>query len=140
MGTMEMTRYQWALAHSLAANLAVRNVSKNLLLGLHDYLTRHPGTQPDDYLDRLARLGDAFAGGEDELRQRRELQQIILDVGASDPSLDWALVLPWTVRLMLAYRPEERGPTSEEQERQIQGRIKQELDQDLKRLEEPYYG
>lgn len=140
MEAMGMTRQQWMAAHFLAGNLAYRNVSKNLVLRLQEYLARHPGTDLDDYLERQVRLGDAFAGGGDELRQRRELQQIVRDVTASAPELDWSQVLAWTARLMVAYRPEERGRPKAEEEEQIKERIKRELARDLKRLEEPYYG
>jgi hypothetical protein len=136
----EMTREQWLAVHFLAGNLAYQNVSKNLVLRLGEYLTRHPGADPNDYLARQVRLGDAFAGGGDESRQRRELQQIVYDLAASAPGLDWPPVLAWTARLVVAYRPEERGQPSPEEERQIRERIKRELSQNLKQLEEPYYG
>jgi hypothetical protein len=86
------------------------------------------------------RLGAAFAGGGDELRQRRELQKIVHDLAASASDLDWPPVLAWTARLMVAYRPEERRRPKPEEERQIKERIERELARNLKRLEEPYYG
>jgi hypothetical protein len=136
----ELTRDQWLAAHFLAGNLAFRNVSKNLVLRLGEYLTRHPDADPGDYLARQVRLGDAFAGGGDDLRQRRELHQTIHDLAASAPGLDWPLVLAWVARLMVAYRPEERGKPSPEEESQIKERIERELNQNLKNLEAPYYG
>lgn len=141
MGTTEMTRKQWQVAHFLAGNLAYLNVSKNLVLRLREYLVRQPGAKPSDYLDRLARLGDIFTGGEDELRQRRELRQIIKKVDQSASQLNWSLVLAWTARLMVTYRPEERGQPSPEQEKRIKERISKELEKALAQLEkEAYYG
>jgi hypothetical protein len=140
MNTTEMTREQWTIAHILASNLALLNVSKNLVLGLQEYLARHPEATPDDYLERLVQLGDAFAGGEDELRQRRELSRIVRRAARSAPDAEWLPVLSWAARLMVAYRPEERGRPTQEQEREIKARIQRELEQALEQLEEPYYG
>lgn len=141
MGTAELTRKQWQVAHFLAGNLAYLNVSKNLVMQLREYLARQPSARPNDYLDRLVSLGDTFAGGEDELRQRKELRQIVRAVSQSSPRLDWPLVLAWTVRLMVAYRPEERGAPTPEQAMHIKERIRQELDAALAQLEkEAYYG
>jgi len=140
MKTANLTRQQWLMAHFLAGNLADMNVSKNLVLGLRDYLSHHHNSDPNDYLKRLVDLGDAFAGGQDELSQRRELRDIMrhATVGVSD--MNWPLVLSWTARLMVAYRPEERRRPKAGAEAQIEARIRQELAQNLKRLEAPYYG
>jgi hypothetical protein len=138
MGVTELTRRQWTLAHFLAGNLALLDVSKNLVLGLQSYLARYPGARPDDYLKRLVRLEDAFAGGEDELRQRRELYKIMERAVHSVPDADWSLILAWTARLMVAYRPEERRRPNRQQEQAIKARIGRGLKQALKRLEAPY--
>lgn len=140
MDTTLMTRQQWMMAHFLAANLADRNVSKNLVAGLRDYLTQHPQANPNDYLKRLVNLGDAFAGGRDELRQRRELRKIMQDATASARDMAWPLVLSWTVRLMVAYRPEGRRRPDRQMEEKIKARIAQELTENLKKLEEAYFG
>jgi hypothetical protein len=141
MSTTEMTRQQWRVAHFLAGNLAYMNVSKNLVMRLQEYLTAHPDAKPSEYLDRLARLGNTFAGGEDELRQRRELSRIVRTVAQSAPKLNWPLVLAWAARLMVAYRPEGRTGPAGQQEKQTRERIQRELDQMLSRLDkEPYYG
>jgi hypothetical protein len=140
VGTTVLKREEWMAVHFLSGNLASRSVSRNLVSQLRNYLACHPDSEPDEYLARLVRLGDAFAGGEDELRQRRELRQTVCTLAGSVPDLDWPLVLSWTARLIVAYRPERWGRSDEEQERQIKARIQKELKQVLKQLEEPYYG
>ena len=140
MGTTEMTRQQWVVAHFMAGNLALRNVSKNLVLRFQEYLARHPDARPAEYLERQVRLGDAFAGGDDELRQRNELYQIFHKIASSAPGTDWPLVLAWAARLMVAYRPEERGRSGREQEQKIKAHIQKEFKQAMQQLEEPYYG
>ncbi len=142
MGATKMTRKQWYFAHFLAGNLAYMGVSKNLVMQLREYLVRQPGAKPEDYLERLEQLGAAFAGGDDELRQRKELKQIICHVAESTKHIDWSLVLAWTVRLMVVYRPESGERFNPEQEKRIRQRIRQQMQETVEMLErkESYYG
>jgi hypothetical protein len=126
MAKTELSRQGWIAAHFMAGNLAYREVSKNIVLQVRDYLTRHPGADPVDFARRLWKLDDAHAGGQDEPRQREELYRSIRDIAAAMPQIDWPIVLSWAARLIVAY---ESGSS-----------IKRSLKRNLKQLEEGYYG
>lgn len=100
----EMSPAEWEIAQGIADSLMKQGVNHNLVLRLQEYLTYHPNASLEDYLERLAKLGDAFAGGKDEPRQRQELACLLREKTAQKAGANWPLVLAWTARLMVAER------------------------------------
>ncbi|HEY75742.1 MAG TPA: hypothetical protein G4O00_06125 [Thermoflexia bacterium] len=135
-------RREWQVIHLLAGELARNRVSKNLVSQLHRYLLFDPGASPTEYLRRMVALKDALAGGKDEPRQREALAAIVGHFERTVSGLNWLQVLAWVARLMVAYRPEERGKRrrSPAEEQAIAERIRREMEADIQRLGEPCYG
>jgi hypothetical protein len=109
----EMTEQMWGIAHTLAADLALNRVSKNLVQQTAEYLRSRPEADLEDYLLRLERLGDAFAGGKSGQLERTDLRRALRRVGW--PRDDRAvLTLGWVVRLIDYYarRPAEAADRS----------------------------
>ncbi|MEM7345132.1 MAG: hypothetical protein AAF485_12880 [Chloroflexota bacterium] len=139
MADADLSAKDWMLIHLLAANLANKRVSKNMVLGLRDYMIAHSSQSPEPYLQGLASLGDTFAGGKDEQRQRETFGLIIRRITNGVEIDDWSLTLSWVARMIVAYRPEPRHGVGREKEVEIQKRIGQQLDETLKQIEAGTY-
>ena len=105
----EMTERMWKIAHALAADLALNRVSRNLVQQAAEYLRHNPQATLGDYLLRLERLGDTFAGGKSGRLERKDLRRALGRVrwpGDMDKTL---LTLGWIARLVdyYAQRPDE---------------------------------
>lgn len=105
-----MTERMWTNVHVLAADLALNQVSKNLVQQAADYIRYNPQASLTEYLDRLERLGDYFTAGKGGHLERADLRRALERVKEwpRDPRKT-LLVLGWIARLIEYYthRPEE---------------------------------
>jgi hypothetical protein len=99
----EMTDQMWAITHRLAADLALNQVSKNLVQQAADHLRRMPQASLTDYLDRLERLGDYFSAGKSGQLERSDLRRVLERVEWSRDAQKALAVLGWTARLVEYY-------------------------------------
>lgn len=98
----EMTERMWEIAHTLAADLALNRVSKNLVQQTAGYLRSRPAASLSDYLARLERLGDAFAGGKSGRLERADLRRALGRVEWPEDARR-VLILGWIARLVDYY-------------------------------------
>lgn len=99
----EMTEKMWEIAHTLAADLALNRVSKNLVQQTAEYLRSQPKASLSDYLARLERLGDAFAGGKSGRLERADLRRALGRAKWLKDTRSSTLILGWIARLVDYY-------------------------------------
>jgi len=113
---IEMTNQMWVAAHTLAADLALNQVSKNLVQQAADYIQRNPQAILSEYLERLECLGDYFTAGKGGQLERMDLHRALDRVKKwpQDPQKT-RMILGWMARLVeyYAHRPEEAMKRSE---------------------------
>lgn len=100
----EMTDQMWRVAHTLAADLALSQVSKNLVQQAAGYVRQAAQASLADYLDRLEQLGDYFAAGKGGPLERVDLRRVLQRVKKWPQNVGETLaILRWTARLVGYY-------------------------------------
>lgn len=99
----EMTDRMWTIAHTLAADMALNQVSKNLVRQAAEYLRQTPQASLTDYLDRLEQLGDYFTAGKGGQLERADLRRVLERVKWPQDLQKTLVVLGWTARLVEYY-------------------------------------
>jgi len=102
----EMNKDTWAMAHILAAELALNQVSKNLVQDLIEYLHTYPQATMAEYAERLVQLNirGYFLAGKSGEFERPDLGAALQRVPGWTSDTDrTCLILGWASRLIEYY-------------------------------------
>lgn len=94
----------WPLVRQLAAELAQRPFEKSLLQQAAEYIKKRPDADFNQWLNRLARIGDLLASGRNTGLYRRELQAACQRLRPQPPPAAWPWILGWAARLYPYYK------------------------------------
>lgn len=104
MAGQTISKREWSMIHRLAAELAQRDMDDNLVQSAAAYMKANPQADLQEWLTRLAQLGDLFGSSLQTRRYRHELWAACRRLQPQPQSgAEWALVLAWAARMQRYY-------------------------------------